>query len=89
MIPCYTRESSVCFFWKSGHAIKVDILGDAIGITANREGLISLASHCLNLAQDAIAPFGCIEFDDFYSLEEGTLPLNLQRKNSLGSNDIN
>lgn len=88
-IPCYTRESGVCFFWESGYAIKVEILGDAIGITANREGLISLASHCLNLAQDAIAPFDCMEFDEFNSLEEGFLPLILQRDDSLGSNDIN
>lgn len=55
----------------------------------NFEFNISLASHCLNLAQDANAPFDCMEFDEFNSLEEGSLPLILQRDDSLGSNDIN
>jgi hypothetical protein len=49
-------------------------------LTANKEGLLSLANHLLNLAQDKIPSGYHMHFDENNSLEEGSLDLILEKK---------
>lgn len=61
--------------WKDGFEITVRIENDEVVINANREGLLSLASHMLALAEE---PAGShIHLDEFNSLEQGSAQLIL------------
>jgi len=48
-------------------------------IIANKEGLLSLANHLVNLAQDAIPKGSHIHFDDSNSLEDGSVELIIEK----------
>ena len=59
--------------WVDGFEINVRIEnGDAV-ISANREGLLSLANHLKSLAEEP--PGSHIHLDAYNSLEEGSLEL--------------
>lgn len=61
--------------WKDGFEITVRIENDEVVINANREGLLSLASHMRALAEE---PAGShIHLDEFNSLEQGSAQLIL------------
>ena len=62
--------------WTDGFEIKVRIENGAAVISANREGLLSLAEHLKSLAEE---PSGShIHLDAYNSLEEGSLELILE-----------
>ena len=62
--------------WTDGFEIKVRIENGAAVISANREGLLSLAEHLKSLAEE---PAGShIHLDAYNSLEEGSLELILE-----------
>ena len=62
--------------WTDGFEIKVRIENGAAVISANREGLLSLADHLKSLAEE---PSGShIHLDAYNSLEEGSLELILE-----------
>ena len=62
------------FKWIDGFEIKVDIQGEReVCITANQEGLLSLASHLITLAQKQ--PGDHFHLDQYNSLEEGSAQL--------------
>lgn len=73
----------ITYNWTDGYIIKVENLEDEFAIIANKEGLISLANHCLNLAQEGIPNGSHIHFDDGNSLKEGSFPLIIERDDSL------
>lgn len=52
---------------------------DIVCILANKEGLLSLANHLLNLAQEHISPGTCMHFDDYNSLEDGSVELMVEK----------
>ena len=59
--------------WVDGFEIAVEIQGDEVVLSANREGLLSLANHLIALSgQD---PGAHIHFDEYNSLEEGSSEL--------------
>ena len=61
--------------WTDGFEIKVRIENGAAVISANREGLLSLADHLKSLAEE---PSGShIHLDAYNSLEEGSSELIL------------
>ena len=61
--------------WEEGAAISLD--GDAIILSANREGMLSLAGQLADLAG---APAGShIHLDAFSGLEDGSTELILDR----------
>lgn len=64
--------------WKEGSVISVRILGSGeVTISANREGLLSLAGQLRALAEGM--PGDHIHYDEFNSLEEGSSALIVER----------
>ena len=63
--------------WISGFEIKAVVNNDEIVISANREGLLSLAKQ-LTLLADGI-PGDHIHYDESNSLEEGSAKLIIER----------
>lgn len=63
--------------WVDGFSIRVKAEDGAVLISANREGLLSLAGHLTALA-DELLP-GHIHLDEFNSLEDGSAELIIER----------
>ena len=63
--------------WIDGFEIKVRIENGAAVISANREGLLSLADHLKSLAEEL--PGSHIHLDAYNSLEEGSSELVLEK----------
>ena len=61
--------------WEPNAAIKVGVQGDEVTLSANREGLLSLARIFTALAEET--PGGHIHLDESNSLEEGSNELIL------------
>lgn len=79
-IPKYNPERGIEYKWENGFDIEAKMNNGVIKITANREGLISLANHLLNLAQDDI-PLGYhLHFDEYNALEDGSIELIIEKK---------
>ena len=71
--------------WQTGFTIHVREARDAIVISANREGLLSLADILTALAEE---PAGThIHLDEYNSLEDGSLELILERNEDGIGND--
>ena len=64
--------------WVDGFEIRVDHDHDEVVISANREGLISLAGQLTALAEGE--PGDHIHYDDYNSLEEGSVELIIERR---------
>ncbi len=64
--------------WVDGFEIRVASDGDAVVISANREGLLSLAGQLTALAEGE--PGDHIHYDEGNSLEEGSVELIIERK---------
>ena len=63
--------------WVDGFAIRAAVENNSIAISANREGLLSLAKHLTALA-DA-EPGAHIHYDEYNSLEEGSAEIVLEK----------
>ncbi len=63
--------------WIDGFEIRVDHDHDEVVISANKEGLLSLASQLTDLAEGA--PGDHIHYDENNSLEEGSVELIIER----------
>ncbi|MBQ6655157.1 MAG: hypothetical protein IJM79_06515 [Erysipelotrichaceae bacterium] len=69
------------FRWINGFEIKVEIQnGNEVCIAANQEGLLSLASHLITLAQKQ--PGDHFHLDQYNCLEEGSAELIVCRTGS-------
>ena len=62
--------------WVEGFEIKAMIRNNEIVLTANREGLLSLAKHLTALANGA--PGDHIHYDEYNSLEEGSAEMIIE-----------
>ena len=71
------REARMEMKWEDGFTIRVGRSGRAVCLSANREGLLSLAKQFASLA-DA-APGSHIHYDEFNSLEDGSSELIVVR----------
>lgn len=80
-IPDYKPESGIMYKWEDGFEVKSVVDNGVIIITANKAGLISLANHLLNLAQDNIPAGHHLHFDEYNSLEEGSNELIIEKRN--------
>ena len=78
-IPNYSPDMGMTLKWEDGYQIKVSSESGIISIEANKEGLVSLANHLLNLAQDAVPTGMHIHLDEFNSLEEDSLELLIEK----------
>ena len=63
--------------WIDGFRIRVSINSNTAVISANKEGLISLAKQLAALAEEA--PGDHIHYDEYNSLEEGSSELVIER----------
>lgn len=63
------------FNWEDGFVIRVSSQNDEVLISANREGLVSLANHLLALADEG----GHFHLDQHNSLEDGSCELIVER----------
>lgn len=79
-IPDYSPGKGFEFIWEDGAIIETKIEDKIVEIRANKEGLISLANHFLNLAQDSIPSGYHFHLDEFNSLEEGSNELIIEKK---------
>lgn len=77
IIP-YDTNKGIELFWEPDSKINVKSDNEVL-ISANKQGLISLASHLLSLAQDEITTGTHIHLDEFNSLEDGSCNLVIEK----------
>lgn len=53
-IPEYNVNTGLRLCWSDGYSIKISTNDNEVIISANREGLLSLAHNLLNLAQNVV-----------------------------------
>ena len=63
--------------WEEGFKISLSLDRNAATVSANREGLLSLASHLLSLAEEA--PGSHVHYDRHNSLESGSAELIVEK----------
>lgn len=74
-IPDYSPDTGVVLNWENDFQIKVSAQDAEVLIEANKDGLVSLANHLLNLAQPSVPTGTHIHLDKYNSLEEGSSDL--------------
>ncbi|NGO75214.1 hypothetical protein G6045_05890 [Streptomyces sp. YC504] len=67
------------FTWEQGARIEVRNLGSTVVVEANAEGLRTLASHLVTLAQDGVPDGSHLHLEDGNGLSEGSAELVLER----------
>ena len=65
------------FHWNDDFSITVRMDDDAVVISANKDGLLSLARHLATLAEEESQ--GHFHLDQYNSLEEGSLELIVEK----------
>ncbi len=79
-IPEYSIKSGLKVDWEHGFDINVNLTDGIAIISANKEGLVSLAKQLLALAQEEV-PVGChLHLDEYNALREGSCELIIQRE---------
>lgn len=73
-------DQGLKFEWENGFEIKTEINDGEIVISANKAGLISLAKHMLTLAQDVVPTGYHMHFDEYNSLDDGSIELIIEKK---------
>lgn len=79
-VPKYNPEKGIEYNWETGFVIETKIDDGVIKISANKEGLISLANHLLNLSQDEIPLAYHVHFDEYNAFEESSVALIIEKK---------
>lgn len=79
-VPLYDKEG-FHFVWEDGFSIRCSINENSVWLEANREGLISLARHLLELSQETVPEYGHIHLDEYNSLEDTSTELIIIKKN--------
>lgn len=78
-VPEYSTSDGFTFNWENGFSIKTEIVNGSIVIKANKEGLISLANHLLNLSQETVPNSYHIHLDDLNGLDTDSVGLVLEK----------
>lgn len=78
-IPTYSRDNGLEIVWEDNFIIHAENNVNSIVITANKEGLQSLAKHLLTLAQDEVPVETHMHYDEFNSLEDGSCEIVIQK----------
>ena len=63
--------------WEDGFTIKVKVEENTVVISANKEGLLSLARHLTDLADAEVGNH--IHYDEYNSLEEDSSDMIIER----------
>lgn len=81
-VPCF--DWSLHYNWTKNSQIKSlidkDSEGEEIILQCNREGLLSLANHLINLSQIEVPNGYHIHLDEFNSLEAGSVSLIIEKR---------
>jgi hypothetical protein len=78
-VPNYKLEEGFKFNWSHGFELCLQVDSNVITLSANKAGLLSLANHLLNLAQDEVPSGYHIHLDEYNSLESGSSDLIIQK----------
>lgn len=78
-LPECNASTGFRYKWEKDFQIRVDHSENEIVISANKEGLISLANHLLLLSQENFSEGFHLHLDDTNSLEENSVPLVIQK----------
>lgn len=78
-IPDHLATGPIRFDWADDSRIELDVSGGEVVIRANSAGLISLAQHCLVLAQARVPAGQHLHLTDSVELEAGSGDLILER----------
>ncbi|WP_126243751.1 Imm32 family immunity protein [Chitinophaga rhizosphaerae] len=76
----YNAQKGLEFKWEAGFEIETKVVNGEIQIEGNAAGLISLANHLLNLAQEEVPGGYHIHLDDLNALEDGSVALVIVKK---------
>ena len=76
----YDASKGLQLIWENNSVIEVQNEGNEVKISANNEGLLSLAKHLLTLAQKEVPIGAHIHFDEYNSLEEGSYDLIIEKR---------
>lgn len=79
-VPDFTESKGIQCKWETGFEIDVKYENGVVTIAANKEGLISMANHLLNLAQAKVPSGRHLHFDEYNSLEETSIELIILKK---------
>ena len=77
MLSEVNRRMDITMSWVEGFAISARLDGGVMTVSANREGMLSLANQLKALA-DA-APGSHLHLDEYNALEEGSMALVIER----------
>lgn len=64
-------------WWEDGFEIRAAVRDGEVTISANREGMVSLANILLDLAEER--PGAHVHLDEYNSLEDGSCELIIER----------
>lgn len=81
-VPDYKETQCFTFDWGEGFYLKCNYsnCGEGIAvISANTEGLMSLAKHLLELSQASVPSGTHIHLDEYNSLENGSIELIIEK----------
>ena len=77
-VPAYDGEK-FSFVWEEDFSIKCSIDNNSVIIEADKGGLISLARHLLELAQENVPDFQHIHLDEYNSLDSDSAELIVKK----------
>lgn len=78
-VPEYSSVNGLRLEWEDNFEISSSVENNTVTITANQEGLISLAKHLLTLAQVEVPTGSHIHLDDINSLETNSVELIFEK----------
>jgi len=67
------------FEWLDNFTIRTGLAGSEFFIAANKEGLLSLANHLINLANNEFPVGYHFHLDEHNSLEDSSMPLRVEK----------
>jgi hypothetical protein len=79
-VPEYLPNRGFEFKWEGDFKIETKFEENILKVVANKDGLLSLANHFLNLAQDKVPSGYHIHLDENNSLENNSLELIIEKK---------
>jgi hypothetical protein len=78
-IPEYKSETGIKLQWEEGFEITFRIEGGVGYLSGNKEGLLTLANHLLNISQDDAPIHSHIHLDQYGGLEDGSAELIIEK----------
>lgn len=78
-IPDHLASGPIRYDWADGSRIELDVSDGEVVIRANSAGLISLAQHCLVLAQARVEAGQHLHLSESAGLEAGSGDLIIER----------